>query len=84
LAYYGNQQQLEYDFIVAPHADPGSITMAVDGAGMSLDPQGDLVFTLKNREIRLLRPLTYQLSMATAEKSRADTYSKVRVKSASS
>lgn len=25
LVYYGNQRQLEYDFIVAPHADPQQI-----------------------------------------------------------
>ena len=31
LVYYGNQQQLEYDFVVAPGADPGVITLAVQG-----------------------------------------------------
>src|SRR5207245_3600073 len=61
LAYYGNQRQLEYDFIVAPHADPGSITMVVEDAKMSLDPQGDLLLTVKNREVRLQKPLTYQV-----------------------
>src|SRR6266478_9316153 len=44
LVYYGNQRQLEHDFIVAPDADPGSITMTVEGAErLSLDVQGDLV-----------------------------------------
>jgi hypothetical protein len=28
LVYYGNGRQLEYDFIVAPGADPGVITLA--------------------------------------------------------
>src|SRR2546430_466500 len=29
LVYYGNQRQLEYDFVVAPGADPKAITLAV-------------------------------------------------------
>ena len=31
LVYYGNQGQLEYDFVVAPGADPSSIAMHYDG-----------------------------------------------------
>jgi len=31
LIYYGNQRQLEYDFVVAPGADPGVIRIAFDG-----------------------------------------------------
>jgi len=60
LTYYGDRRQLEYDFIVAPRADPGSITMAVEGAEMSLDAQGDLVLAVKDREIRFQKPVTYQ------------------------
>ena len=34
LVYHGNQSgQLEYDFVVAPGADPGTILLAVDAAG---------------------------------------------------
>src|SRR5258707_462918 len=44
LVYYGNQRQLEYDFVVAPGADPGIIQLAFEGAqGMTLDGQGNLV-----------------------------------------
>src|SRR5580704_5937463 len=32
LVYYGNQRQLEYDFVVAPAADPSQIRLSVDGA----------------------------------------------------
>jgi hypothetical protein len=32
LAYYGNQGKLEYDFIVAPGADPSQIKLAFDGS----------------------------------------------------
>ena len=31
LVYYGNQRQLEYDFVLAPGADPSSITLAFQG-----------------------------------------------------
>jgi Beta-propeller repeat/Transmembrane protein 131-like N-terminal len=31
LVYYGNQGHLEYDFVVAPGADPGRIRLALDG-----------------------------------------------------
>ena len=44
LVYYGNQQQLEYDFVVAAGADPGSIRFDVQGAdSLSLDASGNLV-----------------------------------------
>ena len=38
LVYYGNQRQLEYDLLVAPHADPARIALAFDGVQtLSLD-----------------------------------------------
>src|SRR2546425_25092 len=61
LAYYGNQRKLEYDFIVAPGADPGSITMVVEGAERpSLNGQGDLVLAIEDREVRFQKPVVYQ------------------------
>jgi len=36
LIYYGNQRQLEYDFVVAPGADPKVIQLAFDGLTPSL------------------------------------------------
>ena len=36
LVYYGNQEgRLEYDFIVAPGADPDQIAVSVEGAQRS-------------------------------------------------
>ena len=32
LVYYGNQRQLEHDFVVAPGADPKQIRLAVEGS----------------------------------------------------
>ena len=48
LVYYGNQRQLEYDFVVAPGADPNSIRLQFSGAGKAnIDGQGDLVLGAK-------------------------------------
>ena len=33
LVYYGNEQQLEYDFVVAPRADPDAIRLAFASVG---------------------------------------------------
>jgi hypothetical protein len=32
IVYYGNQQELEYDFVIAPGADPKAIKFRIDGA----------------------------------------------------
>ncbi len=62
LTYYGNQQQLESDFIVAPGANPRSVELEVAGArDMRIDPQGNLVMATAAGEIRLLRPGVYQM-----------------------
>jgi len=59
LAYYGNQQQLEYDFRVAPGADPNLITLAFDGASAHID-SGDLVLSTADGDIRFHAPHIYQ------------------------
>ncbi len=61
LVYYGNQSQLEYDFIVAPGASPGGINLAFEGADkVEIDAQGDLVLSFNGGEIRLHKPRVYQ------------------------
>src|SRR6266404_5101104 len=63
LVYYGNQRQLEYDFIVAPGADPRRIAFDVSGAKrIRRDAQGDLVLKMKTGEgeIRWHKPVVYQ------------------------
>jgi hypothetical protein len=61
LVYYGNQRQLEYDFIVAPGADPRRIQFDVRGAKrIRQDAQGDLVLRLAEGEIRWHKPVVYQ------------------------
>jgi hypothetical protein len=61
LAYYGNQRHLEYDFTVAPGADPGIIAIRFDGADkISISPAGELVLNLGDGEIRQPKPVIYQ------------------------
>ena len=61
MIYYGNQGQLEYDFIVAPGADPSAIRMSYDGAkSRRIAPNGDLVIAMKRGEVVQRKPIVYQ------------------------
>src|SRR5437899_476598 len=61
LVYYGNQSQLEYDFIVKPGARPGSIAMRFDGAeGLMLDAEGNLILWANDSEVIQKKPVVYQ------------------------
>ena len=61
LVYYGNQRQLEYDFVVAPGADPRAIRLAIEGdETLRIDGQGDLVLEAEGSELRLHQPVIYQ------------------------
>ena len=61
LVYYGNQRQLEYDFVVAPGGDPNAIKLEFDGADeLAVDVQGDLLVRKADATVQLRRPLVYQ------------------------
>lgn len=61
LVYYGNQQHLEYDLLVAPGADPRVIKLSLEGAeSLRIDTNGDLVWSAQNRELRHLKPTVFQ------------------------
>ena len=61
LVYYGNQRQLEYDFIVGPGANPHQIAFDVHGAKrLRRDGSGDLVFKVGEGEVRWHKPVVYQ------------------------
>jgi Beta-propeller repeat len=61
LAYYGGPRALEYDFVVAPGADPGRIALAFDGAErLEVDAAGELVVHTAAGELRQPRPVVYQ------------------------
>lgn len=60
-AYYGNQGRLEYDWLVAPGANPASIVQVFDGAqAADLNAQGDLVLTVGERQVTFKKPVAYQ------------------------
>jgi hypothetical protein len=68
LLYYGNQRQLEYDFIVAPGADPHRIAFDIRGAKrIRHDANGDLVFKMGGGEVRWHKPVVYQEKNGTRE-----------------
>ncbi len=61
LIYYGNQRQLEYDFVIAPGASLKQIRLAFDGADkLKLNRNGDLILKSGAQEITLKRPQAYQ------------------------
>ena len=61
LSYYGSQRQLEYDFEIAPGADPARIRLSCNGAqALNIDANGDLVLKLKGGELRQHKPVVYQ------------------------
>ncbi|MFQ5695334.1 MAG: SBBP repeat-containing protein, partial [Terriglobia bacterium] len=54
-------RQLEYDFIVAPGADPGAIRLRFEGADkLTLDAEGNLILHVPGGNVALQAPLIYQ------------------------
>jgi hypothetical protein len=61
LVFYGNERKLEYDYIVAPGADPKSIALDIAGARkLRIDAQGNLVMNDSDGEVELQKPVVYQ------------------------
>jgi len=61
LIHYGNEHHLEYDFEIAPQANPASIALRFVGADkISISSEGDLILTLGDEEIRQPKPVIYQ------------------------
>lgn len=61
LIYYGREGRLEYDFVVAPGADPRAILLEFDGTDrLEIDGAGDLIVATSGGTLRLLRPSVYQ------------------------
>lgn len=62
LVYYGNEQELEYDFMVAAGADPAAIALRFDGADrLQIDERGDLVLHVGDTQLRQHKPVVYQI-----------------------
>ena len=61
LLYYGNQRQLEYDFVVAPGANPEKIVLGFRGADeFEIEARGELVLHTTGGDIRQHKPIIYQ------------------------
>jgi len=76
LVYYGTQGgELEYDFVVAPGANPKAIALGIEAQAKSplrVDADGNLVVKLNGGDVQLHRPVIYQTDpAATASASRA-------------
>ncbi len=62
LVYYGNQRQLEFDFVLAPGANPQLIRLAFQGADdFSLRKDGNLILQVGGVEVILHAPFIYQV-----------------------
>ena len=61
LVWYGNQRQLEYDFVVAAGADPKQIQVAYEGVeSVKVEAGGELVLRTALGEVRQQQPRVYQ------------------------
>jgi len=61
LIFHGEQGRLEYDFVLAPHSDPGAIRLEFKGhQRIVVEPDGDLAIFSSGGEIRWKRPEVYQ------------------------
>ena len=61
LIFYGNPHSLEYDFIVAPGANPEAVALNVKGARkMRINSRGDVIVSVPDGEVVLQKPVIYQ------------------------
>ncbi|MBL8290964.1 MAG: SBBP repeat-containing protein [Bryobacterales bacterium] len=61
VVFYGKGGMVEYDFVVAPQADPKRIGLRFEGAKrLELDASGDLVIETQGGQLRHRRPVVYQ------------------------
>jgi hypothetical protein len=61
VVYCGAGRELEYDFIVAPGADPAAVALRFEGATVrGLDAEGALLLDVAGRTLRQHRPVAWQ------------------------
>jgi len=75
VVYYGQQRELEYDFVVAAGANPKLIRFSIEGAEqIRLDKTGKLRLGLKHGEVSLHKPVIYQLDENGSRREIKGTY----------
>jgi hypothetical protein len=61
LAFHGDRQQLQFDFVVAGGADPSPINLSFSGARrLATDASGNLVLSTSAGDLRVNKPGAYQ------------------------
>jgi Beta-propeller repeat len=61
LIFHGNKQELEYDLVVSPGADPGQIKLGISGAeSLRLDEDGNVVLKTAAGDVVQQKPRIYQ------------------------
>jgi hypothetical protein len=61
LVYYGNQTQLEYDFVLSRGVSPESLRLSFEGSDAKVDGRGDLILTSTGGKVTFRRPVAYQI-----------------------
>lgn len=75
LVYYGSQRQLEYDFLVAPHANPRLIRLSLASVNthrrvpLEIAADGDLIVKINGGEVRFHKPIAYQENASASRNS---------------
>ncbi len=68
VVYYGDHRRLEFDFDVAPKADPGVIALTFSGMDkLYKDAAGDLVAEINGHAVRFAKPFAYQRIAGTSK-----------------
>lgn len=63
MVFYGTQKELEFDMMIRPHTDPGVIRFEVRGAKkLSTARDGSLILKTEEGELRLGKPIAYQMT----------------------
>jgi hypothetical protein len=60
LVFYGKGPLIEYDFVVAPGADPEAIRIRFDGANAGISPEGDLLIPVASGVWMHRKPLVFE------------------------
>lgn len=69
LIYHGAQQRVEFDYVVAPHVNPGAIQVGISGPSIvALDAAGQLSISSSGDKLLLLPPVAYQEKDGKREK----------------
>ncbi len=66
MVYYATNSQLEYDFLVAPHADPHHLRLHFSGQdrgprGLRITLSGDIALQAGTQQFTVKRPVAYQV-----------------------